>query len=273
MKYLTLIFFVILGLGCEKKSSESGNEISLTDINLTGTWIAVNETKTYKTDTGEFLSSDFVKLKYVLEDTDVGVKYDRCWEYGGISLYGIKTDKHFYMNTSENGYSLTEDGSLQQTSEFVREYQPGFNFESIVTLRKVSEEVSIDNGTLVLDGPISHAEYDQVCLWQVDYSIGDGRTVELIVPFDTDSLSLRFELRGDIAPGTYQYTDQGYNSPVRIDVISNSDIFWNQINTNTLGATNVSVTVTESTAKKFSGTYTFLGQDQGDYSGEFEIIY
>jgi hypothetical protein len=281
MKNVFPLFFALFFLsstvmvsGCSN-SSDSGldTQNSLNSIDLTGTWIVENETETYKTDTGEYLSSDFVRFKYVLEETNIGVKYDRCWEYGATSPYGIKAEYHFYMNPSDNGFSLQDDGSLKRITEFERDYQPGFNFRSIENLTKISDQVSVDNGTFVLNGPIANAEYDHVCLWQAHSNIGDSRTIEILTPFDNDSLSLRFDFQGDITPGTYQYTNYYDPSPVTIDISSNSDAFWAQVDSNILAASNVEVVIIESNNTKISGTYTLTGQDAGMYSGEFEMIF
>ena len=274
MKTVIPFLLTLVIAGCSNSSdSDPDTQNRLNSIDLTGTWLINSETETYKTDTGEYLSSDFVRFKYVLEETDVGVKYDRCWEYGDVSPYGIKTEYRFYMNASDNGFSLQDDGSLKRITEFERDYQPGFNFKSIETLTKISNQVSVDNGTFVLNGPIVSAEYDHVCLWQVHSNIGDRHTIEVVTPFDNDSISLHVDLQGDITPGTYQYTNYNDPSQVTIDISSNSAAFRDQVSSTTLAASNVEVVIIESSSAKISGTYTLTGQDAGMYSGEFEIIY
>ena len=275
IKTVILFLFALAIAGCSNSSApDSDTQNSLNSTDLTGTWLINSETEIYKTDTGEYLSSDFLRFMYILEETNVGVKYDRCWEYGtNSSLYGIKAEYHFYMNPSDNGFSLQDDGSLKRIIEFERDYQPGFNFRSIETLTKVSDQVSVDNGTFVLNGPISSAEYEHVCLFQGHSNIGDRRTIEIVTPFDNDSLSLHFTFQGDITPGTYQYTNYYDPSQVTIDISSNSAAFGAQVNSNTLAASNVEVVIIESNSAKISGTYTLTGQDAGMYSGEFEINY
>lgn len=172
-----------------------------------------------------------------MEDTDRGVKYSRCVDYGDAPHYGVKAEKHFYMSTSDNGYSLQADGSLVQTTYISYDYRPGFNYTSIATLRKESNDVSIDNGTFVINGPITNAEYNHVCLWHAYANIGDRTTTEILVPFDDDSLSLRLELQGEIFPGTYAYAQRYDESQVRLDVMSNSTLYWNLAGSNTLSPT------------------------------------
>lgn len=273
MKSAIPLFLAFIISGCSS-NSESDTQNSLSNIDLTGTWVIENEIETFKTDTGEYLSSEFTRFKYVLEETDIGVKYDRCWEYGGASSpYGIKTEYNFYMNPSDNGFSLQDDGSLQQITEFERSSEPGFNFRSTATLTKVSNQVSVDNGTFVLNGPISNTEYSHICLWEGYRNIGGRHQISINTPFDSDSLSLSLSFQGNITPGTYQYTNYNDASQITIDVTSNADLFWTQINSNILAPKNVEITIIESTTSKISGTYTFTGQDEGMYSGEFEMIF
>ena len=270
---LMLLMFVLWGCGGSGGSGDNAPvAVDLVQIDLSGTWVVVNEIRKRKANTGEYLSSEFIEFKFILEDTDDGVKFDRCWEYGGIySPYGIKTNERFYMDSSDEGYVLVSNDTLRQISNYEDDFQPGFDFESISTLSKIAEGVEVDDGVFVLSGPVSVDERDNVCAWQVYSNIGVFRTIEVIAPYENGSILLNISLIGDITEGEYQYSDFWDVGPVKIDVTSSVEAFWDQTGSNTLAPENVIIDFSISSEDFMSATFSFLGQDGGDYAGEFEV--
>ncbi len=275
MGILLILIITNLVAGCmHSDNSPSQKEIqTLASVDLSGTWTMSNEIKKYKVDTGEYLLSTFIEHEYLLDDTDIGVGYAECRRYGGILNYGVKTDDHFYMNTQDNGFALQDDGTLQMESAYTYPWDPEYNYESIQTLTKVSDDIQLDYGTFILNGPIAKEEYAHVCRWTAHSNIGKNRTVAIIAPFGDDDMSFQFNIVDDIAAGAYTYSRFVGNRPFTIDVSSFATEFQSAINSNTLAPDDVSVTFIELTDFRMSGVFSFTGQDEGSYSGEFEIMF
>jgi len=273
MKYLLLlsISFILLGCGSDQGISEEQPH-SLQETDLTGTWVMTNEVRRTNVITGEYLSSEYFEYRYIMEENDNGVNFNKCWEYGGFKvLTGVKTSQHFYMFLAESGFALSSDGVLKQVSSLERSWEPDFNFESVKTLRKLSDGIEIDSGSFILNGPVSVEEYDHVCAWQVYSNVGSRRTLEIIVPYGSTHLSLHFLLIGEIPTGEYYYADSWEAESIIIDVLSNDSLFRDQRGTNTLSPDNVTINIVESNDEKMVGTFAFMGQDNGSYNGQFEI--
>lgn len=273
MKRISVLFLILWLTGCGSSDSNvKEDKISLDGTNFTGTWSAIVETEIYMSETGEYQSSNYRKFYYLMKETLIGVTFSTCREYAENQPFGIKTDYHFYMNSGDSGFTLQNDGSLKQTSEFELESEPDLSYKRTEILKHISKDLIIDSGTQILNGPISNSEYNHVCVSQYYSNIGNNKIISIIVPFTNNNIEFYIDLQGEVSPGTYQYNNYLDYSDVSIDVFSNSDIFWNIIHTNTLSPSDVTVTLIESTSSKLSGTFNFTGQDQGIYSGEFEAF-
>jgi len=274
MKYLVLGLAVISLVGC-KGSNDGGTDVedpSIKDINLTGTWLMSNEIERYKKSTDEYLSSTYISESYLLEETDKGVKYSSCNRYSGIPNYGIKTEEHFYLSPIENGFRLNGDGVLEQRSEYENEWEPDFYYKSILNLTEISESNIIDNGTLIVNGPVSIEEHNHICVWEVSYSIGNKRTLEIMAPFGDSYISFRLDIYDEIVAGLFEYSGPNSESLVRVDLSSSASSYWDVVGSNTLSPSDVSLNLIEYNDTKISGVFSFTGQDGGSYSGEFEAF-
>lgn len=277
MRIMVLLFSLCLISGCSSDNSDvtKVEEIALTDIDLTGTWEFVTETRTTKISTGEYLQSDFYTGTMLFDDNENGVQFNECHDYGGAASYGIKTDKNLYLHIWDDGYKLLKDGRLQKISASENEYQPGFSFETITTLSKISEEILLDSGTLILNGPVSVEEYNHVCLSQYYSNIGVSKSVELFARYGDSYLSLRLDMVDEISAGQYQYEYRynGIHKPLLLDVYSGASEFDAVVNSNTLSPGDVTINVSEISEERLMGSFDFIGQDDGSYSGEFEVVY
>jgi len=274
---LILLTSVILQVGCGSSNSNetlTRGSNDLESTNLSGTWSVLVETRTINKNSNEYLNSSYIEYDYVIEESDNIIGYDRCWEYGTDILdLAVKSNDLLYLNQSQPGFVLLENGDLEQTRLYESEFQPDVRFESITTLSKRSAEIELDNGTLVLRGPISKSEYQHVCLFQSHNNYEDYRVFEVITPFSDNSLSVRLVLDGDVNEGLYKYTNYGDVEEIEINVISNTAEFIDQAGANSLVPKNVSITVNEFTEEAFSGAFSFTGLDHEQYSGEFEILF
>lgn len=264
------------GGGASSSSSSGGvGGSTIQDTDLTGTWLLSTESREFKDSTGEHLSSSFVKERYILQDTQSnGVQYDRCHEYGRLqSPYGIKTAERFYMWTAENGFLLEDDGSLKQQSTEQYGYSPGRTFEVIQTLTRVSDRVEISGGSLILNGPVAVNEQSHLCLWSVSSSVGFWNTLELMANFHGEKLSLRLEFDSRIAEGAYTYSDYSDDTQMKIDVHSNGREFSEIVGSNILDPRDVTIELSEYTDQRMVGSFSFTGQDDAFYTGEFVVLF
>lgn len=267
------------GAGSSNGSSVEGPDDGLTfqSLDLTGTWLVTNETRRTRIDTGEYISSSFSRYRYVLDDGENGVRQDECWKYGDVySGFGVKTDENFYMNpgdAGDAGFKIVDNNTLVRVSEYESEWEPGFSLKSISTLKRISDGVSVDSGTFVLNGPISLTEYSHVCVFRNESSLGEVVSLQVLMPYEDSQISLNLRLVGAVPPGTYYYNRYWESEEIDLDINSNARSFWEIVGSNTLAAEDVTVNVIESSEEKISGTFDFLGQDEERYSGEFEVFY
>jgi len=281
MKYIMRVLALLLSLcfisGCGS-GSDDGTEVdlvSLNDIDLTGTWGFISERRTTKISTGEYLSSYFFTRTIIFDDNKDGVEYSYCWDYGEESSNGIKTDKSLYLSTRDETYKLQKDGTLQSIIYGEDEYEPGFTFETITTLSRISDETLLDNGTFILNGPISVEEYSHICVARQFSNIGTYRSSHLLTRYGDSVMELRLDMQGEVNAGQYQYEyrySAGYK-PLQLGVTSEASEFWAEVNSNTLSPGDVTVNISEISEARLMGTFDFIGQDDGSYSGEFEIVY
>ncbi len=280
MKFYSIAFFIVFLSGCELVDEDSSNQegkseaLSLNGTNLSGTWLFKEETRETKIATGEYLSSDFVESKYILEDTNSGVAFSECRRYGSIDIpYGIKTDQHFYMSTQESGFTLQFDGTLQQTTVYERDYNPGFSYKSIQTLTRLSDEVDVDNGTFVLRGPVSVEEYSHVCTFKSTSNIGNRRSYQLIIPYGNGSISFGLRLIGNVRVGTYVINDYYNENEVVIDIYSNAVLFEEIMNSGGVDYQNATVNFVVVNDDAVSGSFEIIDERGVEHTGEFEILW
>lgn len=268
-------------LACGSDKSKDDNTPPVKSVDLSGTWNSHTETKRIKIATKEYISSSFQEETIILDDTENGVLYNGCNSYNSAyknqGIYGVKTDQHFYINPSDEGYKLQKDGTLVQKRTKEYDYSPGFTYESTTTLSKLSEEVEIDNGTIILKGPIEIEEYSQVCINKYTSNIGITRTITLSTRYDNSSIAFAFTFEGDITPGIYEYQYELTRKaplPVSLTISSGASKFWTVTGSNVLSEKDVKITIIDSTEEKISGSFEITTRnDRGTYTGEFEAIF
>lgn len=276
------LILVLAGCGSDKSEDDqdnstpgNGNPVPKT-INLSGTWLKSTEDRRTRIDTGIYESSYFTIFKHLMDDTVTGVQFERCWEYGEpFPLVGVKTSDRFYTfpgSPSDPGYAIHSESLLTRVTTFEPAWDPGYSYESIETLTKISDSIEIDNGTFILNGPISVAEFNHACVWLATDDPVELQTLEFLAPYTDDSISFHFQFKGGITVGTYHYDELRFADEVVLDVFSNATAFMNTVGSNALSPTDVTVNITEATPDRLAGSFAFLGMDNQRYTGEFDII-
>lgn len=262
----------------DKKSSQwvaasQPNTPSIQDVNLTGTWKMTKAEDVYKDSTGEYLYTTYTEQTYVLADTADGVKYERCFEVGGRAPYGVKTATRFYMNVNDNGFTLVNPDQLVQYSQYTQDSNPGFTYKATTTLERISSDAVTDNGQLVLSGANANVnETNTVCYFYVYKNLGTDRHLEVIVPYDDETLAMTMDYSGDLKVGSYSYVQYNNNNQIySFGVDSNSTAFETAVNSNTLAPSQASITITHTANSLLEGSFSFIGQDAENYTGSFSI--
>ncbi len=276
MKSILIILMLFAITGCGGGSGGSSNdgqeESSIRDMDLTGTWDFIRESRIYKISTGEYLYSNYTEHTYIIEETDDGTTYSRCWDYGGYNQFAVKTDEHLYFSINDSGYYLVGENSFEHTEERIDEFDEDLEYKIVDSLVKRTSSIVIDSGNLALAGPVSASENSHACLYKNTNSRGDERSFELIVPFGDDSLMMYLAFHGELLVGSYDYIQ--YNDDNQIysfDVSSNATEFSTIVGSNTLYPNSASINISESSELFLKGIFSFTGQYGNDYSGTFEI--
>lgn len=272
---------LVIMSGCESDSDSSRNSpntLSPSSVDMTGSWLMTEEIQTIKLDTDEYLFSEFYESTYIFDDTSQGVKYSGCWDYArAYSPYGVKTDNYLYLqpgDPEDTGFVVLDPNTFQRTTHHEWEWRPGFRFVHIKTLTKLSDGVEIDNGTVIMNGPVVVNEYNHVCTGKGYSNIGESHALQFMVPYDDRYISFTLNYLGDLSPGTYSYNERWDSEAelLYLDVISSASEFLDIVGSNSLSPEDVTIIIIESNETRISGTFDFLGQDGMRYDGEFEIF-
>ena len=271
MKTIILFILAFTIAACTSQQSNDAVSTSLSETDLSGTWKYLRETKTYNISTNEYLYSDFLEYTMIISDSGGGVSYQSCWRYGDSSITAVKTDEYLYLDINSDGYSQGSNGELSRTMLVDNPNSQTNELRVTETLTKLSSNVQLDSGKFVLNGAITNIEDNHVCLFKSSNSLNSNESLEIVVPFYDSTLSVRLRSTERLVPGTYQYEQSSNNIVYGFNVSSNSSIFWNQIGTNGLFPDRATISITESSVDIYSGTFSFVGIDNENYSGEFII--
>ncbi|PCJ45877.1 MAG: hypothetical protein COA99_03820 [Moraxellaceae bacterium] len=260
-------------LGCGGSGGSSGGEVdTVRDMDLTGTWDFIEERRVHKKSTGEYLYSEYSSLTYILEETEDGTTYGRCWDYGRYLPFAVKTDDHLYFSINDSGYYLVGENAFEHNETISYEWNPGIEYLIVDTITKKSEDILVDSGGFELNGPVSLNEQSHVCVNHNFSDLGDSQSYEVIVPFGDDTISLYLAYHGNLLVGSYEYEEYSdVNQIYGFDVSSTATEFDDSVGSNILAPTSALITISESNDFLIKGEFSFVGQFGNDYSGSFEI--
>ena len=245
------------------------------DLNVTGTWKHTQVHKYYNVASNEYLGSNFIEMSLIFKEELEGIKYYPCWGNVGNGAGVGKTETQIITDV-DSVFSKTfikgVDGSYstQEVKNIPVEGDDTVYYNQSFVLSKKSNEIIIDNGLLILNGPISVTEYNHACVVLHYSNIDDGKIYDIVIPYDDSilTLSLLTQLNPAVGPVTYTLATSS-DSPIRLDISSQSTAFWNIVGSNTLSLGTTNINIIESTDSILSGTYSFTTNDNLNYDGEF----
>ena len=245
------------------------------DLNVTGTWKHTQVHKYYNVASNEYLGSNFIEMSLIFKEELEEIKYYPCWGNVGNGAAVGKTETQIITDV-DSVFSKTfikgVDGSYstQEVKNIPVEGDDTVYYNQSFVLSKKSNEIIIDNGLLILNGPISVTEYNHACVVLHYSNIDDGKIYDIVIPYDDSilTLSLLTQLNPAVGPVTYTLATSS-DSPIRLDISSQSTAFWNIVGSNTLSLGTTNINIIESTDSILSGTYSFTTNDNLNYDGEF----
>lgn len=263
---------VVLLSACTDDSNVQ-DQINVLEMDLSGTWLLVNETHYYNTDTKDYLYSNYYESTLIFQDNGRTVSYNRCYDYGvHTGSVAIKSETHFYLNINENGFTPQEDGSFYFELPVENDpYRPNLDIVRATSLSLISTEVLLDNGLLSITGPISANEDSQVCINQQYNNISDGESYDILIPYDNDYLYVSISSTQKLEVGTYEFTDDFQSFPIySFSITSLANTFQTNVGHYFVLPATATIVITEATENSYTGTFEFI-YNENNYNGSFEI--
>ncbi|MDH5327307.1 MAG: hypothetical protein OEZ68_19105 [Gammaproteobacteria bacterium] len=260
---LLLPFVLVLFLnGCS--NDDVVQDASLLAQDLSGTWLLLNEEQFYNKATGDYLYSEFIESSVIIDDEGRRVNFYRCIYYGSLPTIGVKTDTHYYHNVVEDGYELQGDGSLQrQFPRQANQYNDTQETVRVERLIRISSDIVLDHGELIVNGVMSVNETNHVCLDRRYDSLSDAENLALSIPYIDDYVSWAISTVNGLSVNTYQYDSNSIRSEITSFYFGN---YMGSVNPAT-----ATIDVTEADLGRYVGTFSFTDFAENSYSGSFEI--
>ena len=251
-----------------------GDSNQNTDSNMSGTWRHTQVHRYHNVETNEYLYTNFIETTLIVTEEIDEINYSSCWEYGTNAHFAIKTDDYFYINNGTTAFTRNKDGSYstQEETNIQYSWMPATYFNAHTTLSKISNDIVIDKGLLVLTGPVAVTEYNHACLSRQYSNISDRETYDLTVPYDDSYLYIRLDLMSKPEVGPFNYIEYKEGASIfGFDIISPATAFWDTVGSNILNITTANINIIESSNSILSGTYSFIANNNENYSGEFQM--
>ena len=269
MKYILLtITFLFLGCG----GSSSPDNKTLMEADLSGTWLLEDYIDHYDTNTNSILYSESSQITYFLVDRlDGTVNISRCIKYDGVNWDTVtKNINNINVFLGRADYVKKTDNSLVMNDTHIPD--PNFpNIELRVTsyFNRVSNNILLDSGDIILNGPISINENSHVC---VGHSTSNrlGTEVErfsVSTPYQDGFLSIELLTQDPLTVKSYTF-DKNVDGE-----INNFDIFYGILGVggNTLSPSTAIIDVTSNSGFGYDGSFSFIDNNNSSYTGSFEI--
>jgi len=271
IKLGTVIFITLLSACTVEENSDQQ-----TNTTLTGTWISSSVNTSYD-NSNVLVGSETTYSTLYFTESNADIQLSSCEDYSNPQIAPSFLQKNngvlSFINVSDTPFTIVS------TTELTREYEITYSFGKILynqTLTKTSSTIDLSRGSLQLNGPLSGNNQNHACLVQSFNSApSQNNRQQISIPFDNRDLRLDVELTHFLTVGNYIYdANERGNSPVlySFDVSSNSDVFWNTINSSSLSPTQAEFQISSVGSNLITGTFSFIGQDSGNYTGSFNFV-
>lgn len=273
-KYLLLLISIFFIASCthDKNSSET-KDVSIQDVDLTGTWLFTRTEEIYEKSSGQYLYTNYKKYTYILEETEAGVKYEECWEVGGDSLTGSKNDTDFYMDVNDPGFKLSSPDLLVRELDDEESEDLSKTIKVGESLQKISSDAQIDSGSFSINGEnVSASENNWVCSYNSYNTLRTRNSVLVVVPYLDSRLELSFSFKDSLSVASYEFQESSSDSQIfQFDVSSNATEFGEKVGSNALAPASANIDITQVENGFLAGRFSFVGQDSEAYTGNFNI--
>ena len=277
---LVLISVVVILVGCGGSSSHHSSEEpvveSLESVDLTGTWEVKTETRYYNITTNDYVYSQFNTNRLIIQDSAPGVLFRRCeLEFGPYSNYGVKVGNRLYLGLSEDGYDylggnqFRQVGVIQQ-NQWSSEYYK-LEYQYVVTLTKISDEVRDVAGALVLEAPWANTPDVRTCVSEYYASVGVKRTFFIQTVEGDNSLSFGISSESDFPVGTYQWEEYSQSNTEILDVSVEVpyELFESVTGSYYTRPKSGEVTISENSSDVLAGSFDLIDENGIEFKGSF----
>lgn len=246
----------------------SGGQTSdLREMDLSGTWIERETRDVHLKETGEYLYTVTHDRTLVIRDDAMGTVVNQCLAHGHYSdQYVVKTEKYLFAGPL---YALRNSGMLEYQGSFVDDiFDDTLQYRNHYRLTRISEDVSIDFGTLSATGDFAIYEDSHVCVDTAFDSYQPYQFIELSSPYQDGHVRFYMHYRNDITPGVYSYADYNVSDEVYFSLSCSAADCPNPY------PEDVEVTFTNLSPERITGFFSFTDEygSQTEYTGEFDIF-
>jgi len=266
MKYILLSLIALLS-GCGGTSDNT----TLMDLDLSGTWLRKDYIDYYDTNTQSIVYSEYSQSTHFLDDPLNGaVNIARCVKYDGVNWDIItKNVNNINIFSRVTDYVKVNKNSLVLNDTHI----PDINFPNIeqrVTsyFDRVSTNILLDSGSILINGPINKNESSHVCIRYASSDRDGSEAFIISTPHQGGFLSISLITRTPLNVISYLFDRNVTNDIVNFDINYGID---EEISFNSIMPSIVTVDITSNTDFGYDGTFSFTDNNSNSYTGLFEI--
>ena len=256
-------------------NTNNDSKIKLTDINLSGSWKISNIEDIHHSETDEYLYSNISTETLIITDSDSGIRYSDCKNYGRQSdTPAIKTESNLYLYNTDTRFSVITNNLFVSKKELGIEHDLLTNRYINVQqkLERIETEAVIDKGLFILHEPVSVTEYTHVCLYHNYSTLYDDESFGLAIPYLEGEIYFDMRLKGLPKVKTHDYTPYENGAEImRFSLYSNTDHFEEITGSSYANINAAEITITDSVDDNIAGIFQFSGNGDQNFSGEFQF--
>ena len=275
IRLLIICLIVLLSVGCRiggsGAQSDDANQqnVAISNIDFNGVWLYETTTTTHLKSTGEKIYTENYSSRIVMQEYADGlIRYNECSLGDTVYTTGAVTDQHLYLGSYDSPFNVIDETSLIRERQYELAYAPDNYYEETATITKLDSGASVEQGRVTLSGGgFLNEDTKQSCVIRWHHPSDIEGVVEIHIPFDGDYISLRINYNSGLVAGDFPQTIS-FDAP-EFGLLSSA--FFPYIGSNSLTADDGTLTITEYSDSKLTGSFDFISWDSQEYSGSFNI--